>query len=337
MNVNVFKQLQSLSPIEIEQKKKHSFCDDIPQIAIDSNASQIVKIPVLNEYFFKNCSVCIRKHNRFAPYPLHTHQFFEINYILQGHAVEYVNGQRIELLEGDILLLDIGSQHKINMLSKNDLMINILFRDRNISIDLINQAQAKQSILYDFLLKHKDTTAQDKNNFLLFKNRGGNTQEIRIILDSLITEYYQQREFSDTIIQAQLTILISYLIRNYEMPTIVNSPSQELSIKILDDIHSHYQKISLKDLASKYGYNKNYLSNLFHKEVGKPFSEVLTDERLLRARELIQSTTKPIGDICQEVGLSNKSFFYHKYVAKFSRTPKEDRQRANIKSIISTL
>lgn len=336
MDVEVFKSLQALSPVERQQQKSHLVSDDIPPAAIDSQASHTNQIPVLNDFFFKNCSVNIRKHNRFAPYPLHTHQFFEINYMLRGHAVEKVDGHLVTLSEGDVLLLDIGSQHAIDALGEDDLMINVLFRDRNISIDLINQVQATKSVLYDFLL-NRINNKQSSKSYLLFKNHGLATRDIRITLDSLIDEYYQQNEFADTIIKSELTVLIARLVRNYEMPTPVTSPGQKLTIQILDDIRKHYQKLSLDDLAAKYAYNKNYLSNLFRKEVGKTFSDALTEERLLRARELIQSTTKPIGDVCHEVGISNKSFFYHKYADKFGHTPKEDRQIASGKSIIYPL
>jgi YesN/AraC family two-component response regulator len=191
-------------------------------------------------------------------------------------------------------------------------------------------------VLYDFLLNQvsRQHSVQD---YLLFKNNGANNRDIRLTLDSLIEEYYRQREFADTIINAQLTVLIARLIRNYQLPSAPVSPSQEIAIKILDDIRTHYRKLNLEELAQKYAYNKNYLSNLFRKEVGKPFSEVLTDERLLRAREMIQSTTKPIGDICHDVGIANKSFFYHKYADKFGHTPKEDRQNASPDTILEQL
>ncbi|WP_010012135.1 helix-turn-helix transcriptional regulator [Loigolactobacillus coryniformis] len=87
-----------------------------------------------------------------------------------------------------------------------------------------------------------------------------------------------------------------------------------------------YNRRLQEALSNKYSYNKNYLSNLFHKVVGKTFSEALTEERLIHARESIQHTARPITVICHEVGFSNKSFFYHKYAEKFGCTPKEDRQ-----------
>ncbi|MFD1319033.1 AraC family transcriptional regulator [Loigolactobacillus zhaoyuanensis] len=337
MDANIFKSLQALSSVEIQQQQSHYVSDDIPPAAIDLKASHDYKVPVINnEYFFRNCSVAIRKYNRFAPYPLHTHQFFEINYMLRGHATEYVNGQKIVLSEGDVLLLDIGSQHRIDALDTNDLLINVLFRDRNISLDLISHIQAAKSVLYDFLINNMAADPKP-GRYLLFKNLGNGNNEIQTTFDDLITEYYQQRDFADTIIKSELTILIARLVRNKQLPEPATSPTQKLAIKLLDEIRQHYQSLSLETLSNKYSYNKNYLSNLFHKVVGKTFSQALTEERLLRAREAVQNTTQPITTICHEVGFSNKSFFYHKYADKFGRTPKEDRQLINSKSLTDTL
>ena len=108
MELAILKQLQSLTDVEKKQKEHHVFSDDIPPTAIDLRESKTANVPVLNDYFFRNHAIYVSKHNRYAPYPLHTHQFFEMNYMLQGHADETVNGQRVHLSQGDVLLLDIG-------------------------------------------------------------------------------------------------------------------------------------------------------------------------------------------------------------------------------------
>lgn len=333
MDRTVLKTLQTMTTVERQQQHSHTVADDIPPAAIDTQATSTHQMPVLNDYFFNNCSVSIRKHNRFADYPLHTHQFFEINYMLRGEADEIVDGQPLHLAQGDVLLLDIGSQHAIKALGADDLMINVLFRDRNLSLDLLTQLQAQKSVFYDFLLNH----AAPQNRHLLFQAKQTAQPEIQNTLDTLICEYYQHQDFSDTIIQAQLTILIALLVRHYPTTAQQLSPSELLAMQMLDEIRSHYQKLTLADLAAEFSYNKNYLSNLFTKVVGKPFSVVLTEERLLRAHELIQNTTTPISEICTAVGIRNKSFFYHKYAEKFGHAPIVDRQNHESSSFISQL
>lgn len=333
MDSTVLKSLQALTPVERQQQHSHTVADDIPPAALDPQASSAHRMPVLNDYFFHNSSISIRKHNRFADYPLHTHQFFEINYMLRGDAEEVVDGQALTLHQGDVLLLDIGSQHAIKALGADDLMINVLFRDRNLSLDLLNQLQAQKSVLYDFLLDHQPTATKH----LLFQATKTAQPDIQTTLDTLICEYYQHLDFADTIIQAQLTVLIALLVRHY--PTIAQPLSRQelLAMQMLDEIRNHYPKLTLSDLAAEFSYNKNYLSNIFTQVVGKSFSVALTEERLLRAHELIQNTTTPISTICVAVGIRNKSFFYHKYAEKFGHAPQNDRQNPAQASFMTRL
>ncbi|ERL64759.1 AraC family transcriptional regulator [Schleiferilactobacillus shenzhenensis] len=335
MQAALLKRLEALTPVEIAQRKNHIVGDDIPPTALDLTQTQRQKVPVLNDYFFRNCSIYVSKHNRFAPYPLHTHQFLEVNYMVRGQAHETVNGQPVDLTAGDVLLLDVGSKHAIDALGEDDIMMNILFQDRNISLNLLHQIQSTQSVLNDFVLNQVGSE-NDNGGYLLF-HRTSATQVIQDTLDRIIAEYYRDTFLSDTIVQAYLTILIAELVRHSEVKPANISPGQHMAVQMLADIRAHYQDLTLEQLADKYAYNKNYLGNLFHKEVGKTFSQALTEERLIHAREMIQTTNKPIADISLAVGMTNKSFFYRKYAAKFGKTPKQDRVSTHPASIAEQL
>ncbi|MFD1672641.1 helix-turn-helix domain-containing protein [Agrilactobacillus yilanensis] len=323
-----------LNPIEKAQKNSKHFENDIPMSAINNQLSFKAEVPVLNNYYFKNKDVFIRKHNRFAPYPTHTHTFLEMNYMLQGECVEIVDGETLQLKTGDLLLLDVGCKHSLGQLSENDILVNIMFRDQDISINMLNDLRRNQSVFYEFLL-NRTIKKENQRKFMIFQNRNGN--EVQDTLNHLIDEYIQSKEFANTIIKSYLSILLTQLIRNYNVKTKDTSQSQRLILKILKDITKNYQHISLEALAVKYNYNKNYLSNLFKKEVGKTFSETLTQERLIHARTMVTSTMIPISDIIEEIGITNKNFFYKKYKEIYHTTPGEDRTQADKDSISANL
>lgn len=52
---------------------------------------------------------------------------------------------------GDLLFLDEGLMYLIKVLGDNDLLINIFFRIKNISINLLNDFCRSNNIFYDFL------------------------------------------------------------------------------------------------------------------------------------------------------------------------------------------
>ncbi|MFT8461370.1 MAG: helix-turn-helix transcriptional regulator, partial [Liquorilactobacillus ghanensis] len=145
--------------------------------------------------------------------------------------------------------------------------------------------------------------------------------------DEIIEEYFLKKEFSDAIIKAYLQILVTNLVRDYRISDQQpQNKRRKLVVDILDEIDKNYKTITLQKIARKYGYNKNYLSNLFKKEVGKPFSEIVIQKKLTQAHILITSTSLPISQIIEAVGISNKSFFYKKYYDFYKEKPLADRQ-----------
>lgn len=325
MNQRVLNMLYTLNSLEKKQQKDACYLEELPLKAINKNISKKNKIKVVNNYFFRNKDIYVSKHNRFAPYPLHSHTFLEINYMLEGSAKQIVNGKSITLHRGDLLLLDVGAEHSISTLGEKDLLINILFRNSNINIDFLKDLRRSRSVLYDFLLK-SPIKANEKQNFLIF--RTGKSKKIARIMDEIIEEYFLKKEFSDTIIKSYLHILVTNLVRDYQfVEQEPQSKTRKIVIEILDEIDKEFNTITLQKIASKYGYNKNYLSNLFKKEVGKPFSEVVIQKKMTQAHTLIMSTSLPISKIVEAVGISNKSFFYKKYYDFYKEKPLADRHR----------
>ena len=123
MKKNIYAQLLEPNPIESSQLIDHKFHSDFKNKTLISLENS--QIPIFTTGFIKNREIYIAKHNRFASYPKHSHTFVEINYVLSGKAEEIVNGQRIILESGDLLLLDIGTVHSIKSLDFKDILINL--------------------------------------------------------------------------------------------------------------------------------------------------------------------------------------------------------------------
>ncbi|EQM53877.1 AraC family transcriptional regulator [Lactiplantibacillus plantarum EGD-AQ4] len=324
MNTRILNFLKQPTLIEEKQKASHRFVEDMPPYAINQELSQKEHARVLSNYFFRNKDIYISRHNRYADYPTHTHTFLEMNYMLQGSATEIVDGKQLTLNTGDLLLLDNGSTHSIKALGEDDLLINILFRTKNISISLLNDLKRSNNLLYDFLLDQVVGDQEKNRDYLIFTKKRDN--DVRDTLDRIIEEYYLKRDFSNSIIKSYLSILLVQLVREYPLTAPRQSnKSRLLAIKILKAVAEEYKTISLNELAERFNYNKNYLSNIFKDEVGQTFSEVLTRQRLIQAHTLIISTSVPITTIMEQVGITNKTFFYSKYKKYYHSTPSADR------------
>lgn len=327
MNSDLLKKLKQFTETEKNQLVNQKFSPDFADKSlVNVNANPQFKIPVFTEEFFKNRSIYISKHNRFADYPKHTHTFLEMNYMLSGEATEIVDNEKIVLHTGDILILDTGTIHSIKALGADDLLMNIIFRN-NIDFSLKNLRSFGQesNIISKFLLVNDEFS-----HYLIY--RAQNTEnQVQTMMNQIIEEYYQPGQFSNRLMKNYLNALLILLSRNTSLTSnkTMTSKTSNLVLFMLKEISQDYKNISLESIAQKTNYNRSYLGTLFKKETGSTFSQAVTDQRLLIAYDLLGSTDLSITKIMENIGISNRTFFFNHFKEKFGITPNTVRTKAN--------
>src|SRR5699024_801648 len=116
-----------------------------------------------------------------------------------GQSVQKINGERYTLLEGDLLLMDTGSVHSIEILEDNDILLNILFNNKMISLEWLRQMQITDSILYKIIL-NRDSIIRDSSNFLIFREK--DNYHLQNTLKQMAIEYFFPKTFSYQIISS---------------------------------------------------------------------------------------------------------------------------------------
>lgn len=301
-------------------QEKQGFVADYLDIQSASHTPKVSQ-----QFFFQNKDIFMSKHSRYAPYPEHTHQFLEINYVYKGHCRQRINNQLFDLKEGDILLMDVESRHSIEALGDEDILINILFQNKGVSINWLKQLQGENSLLYQFLLSDSSQHFK-RNNFLLLHT--DEDTPVRQILLEMMTEYFLPQDFSQQMLKHYLPLFFYHLARL--LPTIEKTIDLQLEestyAQVLKIIDREYASIGLAELAKRLNFNKNYLSNLIKTESGQTFTQLVNQRKLMKAQLLLQTTQLPIQEIALSVGFSNKTYFYEKYKETFGHGPKVERK-----------
>lgn len=101
-------------------------------------------------------------------------------------------------------------------------------------------------------------------------------------------------------------------------------PIVKNSIRILET--SYGRDISLKLIADQFNIHPVYLGRLFKEETGQLFNDYLTSLRLKKARYLLACTDKKIKDICEEIGITQQSYFNRLFKKQYSVTPTDYRR-----------
>ena len=72
--------------------------------------------------------------------------------------------------------------------------------------------------------------------------------------------------------------------------------------------------LTVKDTANALTVNANYLSTLFHNEMGMTFIDFVNKERTNQAAALLKHTNLQIQQIASAVGYNNTSYFAKQFL-----------------------
>lgn len=95
-----------------------------------------------------------------------------------------------------------------------------------------------------------------------------------------------------------------------EMSETVRGKNAKPILRATAYIENHFaEHITLETLANLVNLNPIYFSNLFKREVGKSFTEYLTDFRMKKAKEMLRSSDCNINEIADALGYSDARYF----------------------------
>ncbi|MBN9390098.1 MAG: helix-turn-helix domain-containing protein [Chloroflexi bacterium] len=83
--------------------------------------------------------------------------------------------------------------------------------------------------------------------------------------------------------------------------------------------------ITLNDIAQEIGISKNYLSEIFHQELGISPWEYLTRYRINQAKQMLKTTDRSITEIAAQSGFDDPAHFSRIFRAHTGQSPKEYR------------
>lgn len=112
-----------------------------------------------------------------------------------------------------------------------------------------------------------------------------------------------------------------------EMAEFVRDKNVKPVLRATAYIESHYSEhITLETMASLVNFNPIYFSNLFKREVGKSFTEYLTEYRMKKAKEMLRDTDKNINEIADALGYSDARYFSKVFKKEIGIKPSEYRK-----------
>ncbi|MBT9313228.1 helix-turn-helix domain-containing protein [Leptothoe kymatousa] len=158
-----------------------------------------------------------------------------------------------------------------------------------------------------------------------FQQRDG---QVEAIANLILTEYQQNPTGNQLYTDSLANILAVNLLRQFattqrQLPTYAGGLPQRQLIIILDYIDAHLdQEIKLASLAALVDMSQFHLSHLFKQSMGLSPYQYLLQQRIERAKQLLQTTDGLIADIALECGFNSHSHLTKQFRKATGITPK---------------
>lgn len=314
INSEILKKLRVIT--DEEKKILDGRCDIDRNIYIENRESVISSKKMLSG----GKLIAIRPHTRFIHFPKHTHDFVEIIYMCSGSTTHIIDGERIELKEGELLFLYQSSTQEILPAGIDDIAVNFLIRPDffNNTFQMIGKEDTPiRRFLIDCL-----TDDRKGSGYLHFKV--SDILPVQNLIENLICTLIYETPNKRNVHQITMGLLFLNLI-NHTDRIVSQNKEENVVFKALNYIEENYRTGSLYDLSEILHYEVSSLSRKIKKETGKNFTELMHDKRLSKAMFFLKNTDMLVDEIAHLVGYSNVSFFYRIFKKRYGVSPKKCR------------
>lgn len=224
-------------------------------------------------------------------YVPHFHDLYEIEFIISGKCIQYINNEAIECTPNSMLFITPMDLHSVTIIEPIQI-INLNFDASCIDSELLSFCEKS-------MYSH-------------------NMCDTYIKL--LCNEYNSNLEYDLFLEKHLLNCIVAEIIRYAKI--VAPQKSSNLSIETARYIQMNYNKnITLGSLSTVFGYTPNYISSQFHQNIGKTVKQFISEVRLGHAAKMLLTTTSSVTDICYDCGFTSLSHFLRAFKNKYNTSP----------------
>lgn len=267
--------------------------------------------------------IMVRPHTRLIHFPEHTHDYVEIVYMCQGSTTHIVNDERIELGEGELLLLGQSTRQEILPAGRDDIAVNFIIRPEFFSATL-NYLGNEETPLRKFVV---DCLCGGSGDGAYLHFQVADVLPVQNLMENLLWTLTAEVQNRRGVNQMTMGLLFMQLM-SFTDRLAGNSAEQDVVIPVLRYVEEHYRDGSLTEIASQMHYNLAWLSREIRRKTGKNFTDLVQEKRMSQAAWLLTNTSQNVADIAVAVGYENISYFHRLFAARYGMSPRLYRKTA---------
>jgi len=268
-------------------------------------------------------------------YPYHSHDFYEVNVILKGKCIEYVNDTPVYLDSGDVLIMRPETVYHSFYSVKGTKALNILI-EHELFNRIVNEIEKTVHTCFaDFIKNHSyiilhGFELKELNYYikpLPNKEKAGDSLSLfqRTALDNLASEYRLRM----LILFMANKVLTKEAVYEFNEGKRVAAHSADTVVRYIKE---HYTDINMEKLIKKFGYSERQLLRMVKNHTGNSFKTQVMLHRIQKARQLLEYTDLTVKEISEIIGYESPEYFCRLFKRETYRTPLEYRNELKAKN-----
>lgn len=237
-------------------------------------------------------------------------------YMISGEITLTVNGKKSKFSGGNLIYIPAGTPYKFK--AQHFLMASLSFD------------------LTDSYSTQEDIKPSEKENFDENKIRHSDIEPFDKVLrlddaDDFREHFVEMAEIATSAEgewRAQLSAMLKLVLIDLATMTL-DSALPTRMVKNLDSYIRENRKdeISNTEIGAIFGYHPFYVSNKLKEAKGITLRQYIINYRMKTAKRLLEFTDKSVGEIAEEAGFKDASYFTKSFKAIVGMTPKEYRNQ----------
>ena len=147
--------------------------------------------------------------------------------------------------------------------------------------------------------------------------------EIKRVLDTLVSEFTQEKYASEVAIKLKvMELLLTILRQDTQSEPLVNDQTSCLIYSVMNYVQERFaEDINEKELAKSYGMSYSHFSRSFKKVTGMTFKNYLKRTRISKAEQLLFLKGCSVSEVAIACGYNSISYFIKAYRLFTGTTP----------------
>lgn len=256
----------------------------------------------------------------------HSHDFFEITYVLKGSCTFLFEGETATLSAGDICIVSPGSNHSLP-LEPDCLALATVVR-RSTFDSLFSNLLTQKDLVSRFFRNSLYNTR--RANYILLKT--GNDPMVFDTVRHLTYECYREDRYANSCAVNLLNLYLARALRAASNAITLHHyegyAEKDFDFAlVLQYIQQNYRTVTLSSLANTFHFSETYLSKLVHKNMNQNFTEVLRTLKMHHAMDYLMNTPMKVSEIADAVGYDSVDHFSRTFRKVYGMPPLEYRKQ----------